>query len=365
MVGVEYSNMPVLAPWPGNHPMSGVQLKVQQTFPFPTKLSARAAAASAAQRALEPLAREAKNRLAAAVRRGFARYERALALRKINTEHVAATERLLTAARARYEVGRADQQDLLKLELLRERLREEARDLDAEAAALRADLNSLAGRPADAPLAAAAEPRVAVVDGDADALVARAEEGRPLAQALARQGEAAHKQATAAREDVWPDVTAWLGYRVRLPAGTDRGDNFVTAGVSVPITSPWSGVREDADARAAEANAEAKRAERRALLRMLRGRISSTLVRYTRARDRAAAHDETLIPQAERTLESAFSAYRVDRATFSDLFTAEVDLLNLSRARVESLTAAALAAVDLNELVGAAAAPDAAEQEQP
>lgn len=77
MVGVEYSNMPVLAPWPGNHPMSGVQLKVQQAVPFPTKLSSRAAAAAAEQHALEPLLHEAKNRLAASVRRRFVRYERA------------------------------------------------------------------------------------------------------------------------------------------------------------------------------------------------------------------------------------------------------------------------------------------------
>jgi outer membrane protein TolC len=71
-----------------------------------------------------------------------------------------------------------------------------------------------------------------------------------------------------------------------------------------------------------------------------------------RAAQRVGTYRETLLPAARRAVEATLSAYRVDRADFASLFSAQVELLELEktlrRATVEAVTAEA----DMAALVG-------------
>jgi outer membrane protein TolC len=352
LVAVEYSNMPVLSPWPGAHPMSGVQLKVQQTFPFPGKTGARAAVADARAQAAAASLDEARNQLAGAIRLAWERLVEVRAARALTEDHVATIDRFLLAVRARYEVGAADQHEVLRLQVLHDRLKDSLGDLDRDDERIRASLNVLAGREAGAAVETGREVSLPPPPAQLQALVEEAGAQRGALERLTREVEVSRLQGERARAEQWPDVTGWLGYRVRLPAGADAGDNFVGAGVSMPLPWLWNDARWGAKVRQSKAQAQALASQRDAKLDELRVALADALARWRRAKQKAERYEGELVPMAKQTLESAFNSYQVARAGFSDLFQAEVAVLELERAALHARALAARTAVEVDTLVG-------------
>ncbi len=353
VVGTEYSNMPILTPWPGNHPMSGVQLKVTQKVPFPTKFWARADAAEAARDAAVPLRAEAAGQIVGRVRGLVLQWQRLSVLAGVTAQHRAAVAQMLDVVRVKYELGRVEQHELIRLEVLRDRLDDDHRELIDKRRAVEALLNAAAQRPAGTPLDVPAD--IAVPDQaelDVATLLEEARAHRPLLAAMRESATAERAQAGAMRAEMWPDVTAWAGYRVRLPSGADPGNNFVSAGIAVPI--PWSSAlwQWEERAQAHDAKARAEDARRAGAELSLRGEIEAATVRYRRARERARVYDEQLLPGAQKTLEAAFASYQVDRAGFADLFAAELTVLDFERVACEARAEAAAAAIALDVLTG-------------
>ena len=128
MVGVEYSNMPVIAPVPGQHAMSGLQLKLQQTLLFPGTVPHRVAAAESRVRIGEASYEEGRVALATAVRRAYLHLALTRQLRSVTEAHLIQLDQLIEVVRAGYEVGQAGQHDLLNLQLLRDRLDDDRLD---------------------------------------------------------------------------------------------------------------------------------------------------------------------------------------------------------------------------------------------
>ena len=353
IVGVEYSNMPLLTPWPGNHPMSGVQLKLSQKILWPTKLGARADAARAARDALRPSLDEVRNNLESKVRTLAVKWRLTRALRVITVDHIAAIDRLIEAVRVKYEVGRVEQYDLLRLEVLKQKLQDDLTEFDRRADAIAGTLNAVAQRPASAPLELGAQiPIPERGDESVQALLDAAAEDRPLLRRIAAMAHTKRVRAGSLRTEKWPDVTAWLGYRFRAGVGTDPGADFLTAGISVPI--PWSSALYgfEEKARSLESDARSDDAKRADALLKIRGDIDSTLVVYKRAKERAAIYRDQLMPGAKKTLEAAFASYQVDRAGFAELYSAELDALNFERVAVRARAEAATASIKLDTLIG-------------
>ena len=353
-VGVEYSNMPVTAPVPGNHPMSGLQLKLQQTFLFPGTVPRRVVAAEARVRIEQASYEEARVALAAAVRRSFWRLALTRQLRAVTEEHVAQVDQLIEVVRASYEVGEAGQHDLLNLQLLRDRLTDDLQDferLDRElVAAITAAVH------ADGPQVVETPPQTAVPmpPTSLDDLVQLAIAGSPALARLDATEAAELAAADSARREAWPDMTLWAGYRVRAPVdGVDDGDNQASIGFSVPLptsaTRRWGGLENEhqALARAARSDTEAALAE-------LRADLDAAVARWERAVGKATTYREQLLPDARTTLDATLSAFRVGRADYTSLFQAEVQLLDLQRAARVAEAEAALAEVDVTMLLGTA-----------
>ncbi len=353
MVATEYSNMPVLAPWPGNHPMSGIQLKVSQTVPFPYKFWARAGAAEAVRDAAVPMKDEAANQIAGRVHMLVVQWRLSRALRGVTERHLEAAEQLLDAVRVKYELGRVEQHDLIRLEVLRDKLADDLVELDRRRDAIAAALNAAAQREPGAPLQLGSEiPIPDAAELDVVRLVEVARQNRPVLAALRGSATAERAQASAMRSEKWPDVTAWAGYRVRLPAGADPGNNFLTAGVSVPI--PWASAlwKWEEKAQAHEARARSEDARRQGVELNLRGELDAAVVRYQRAIEKSEVYGAKLIPGAQKTLEAAFGSYQVDRAGFAELFSAELTVLEYERAELNARAEAATAAIAIDMLTG-------------
>jgi outer membrane protein TolC len=167
-LAVEYSNMPVTTPWPGNHPMSGLQLRLQQTVLFPGTLRQRVSAAQARELMGEASYDQGRVVLAAAVRRTY--WQLALT-RQLRSDHEAAQDDIradldstlarweraadkattyhdqlipdarttLEATLAAYQVGRADYASLFQAEVQLLDLERAARMAEADAALAETD----------------------------------------------------------------------------------------------------------------------------------------------------------------------------------------------------------------------------------
>ena len=331
MIGIEYSNAPVDSFSLDDHPMSALQLQAQQTIPAWGSSGLREEVAASRTLTGEHALDEAKSQLRREVFELFWRLTLSRMLEGVTRKHIARSEELLEAARARYETGAAGQHQLLRLGVLRDRLRDDLGDFAREdhilSAALARALSRDAGRTfATPPLL---EPRPA--GGSVSDWLALAREQRPELKRIEASIRTAEKAAELARVDGRPDVTAWMKYRVRtVDTPLDDGTDQISAGFSIPI--PWGSAKRSRAEQAAQQ--QVARGQRARLVGEL-DRIESELItihaRWARAFEQAVEYRENLTPDARATLESSFSDYTVDRADFATLFDAEVTLLNLER----------------------------------
>ncbi len=354
MVGVEYSNMPVTAPVPGNHAMSGLQLRLQQTLLFPGTVPRRVAAAESRVRIGEASYEEGRVALAAAVRRAYLQLSLSRQLRSVTEAHLAELDRLIEAVRAGYEVGQAGQHDLLNLQLLRDRLDDDLRDYERTERELLAALT--ASVHADAPLVVPTPQRTEAppTPGSLEELFERARAANPSLDRLNATESAELAAADAARREAWPDMTVWAGYRVRAAVGdADDGINQASVGLSVPLPTAsarrYGGRQSEhqALARAARSSVHSTEAD-------IRADLDGSVARWQRAQGKADTYRGQLIPDARTTLDATLSAYQVGRADYATLFHAQVQLLDLERALRVAEAGAALAEVDVAELLGTA-----------
>ncbi len=340
MVALEYSNVPVTAPWIGEHPMAGIQLRLQQAFPAPGQPKARAAAADAAVGAAEADVAALENALRGEVRGRYWDLALLRQMKGVTADHVVDLDGLIDAVSVRYRVGAADQHDLLQLQLRRDRLAETLPDLDATAEAVQAALNGALARDPRTPIGTPPASPVEALPGTPEERIA-ALAAHPELAVLAAHAAAERAEAERARAEALLGPTVWLGYRIRAPQDSgDPGTNLATAGVSVPLPAAssrrWAGMAAAAEARARSAE-EASRA-RAARLEAL---LAAAEARHARSLARAAAYRESLEAAARAALSSTRSAYEVDRAGFADLIRAEIDLLDVQRARLQAEAEAA------------------------
>jgi outer membrane protein TolC len=354
LVGVEYSNAPVDSLSLRDNPMSALQLKAQQTLPAWGWSRLREAVAESRTLGSEHALEEAKSQLRREVFELFWRLTLSRLLEEVTREHVARTEELLEAVRARYETGAAGQHQLLRLGVLRDQLRDDlgnfARADRVLCAALSRALSSHAQRTFATP--AQLEPKP--VSGTTSEWLALAREERPELKRLEQSIRTAETAAELARVDGRPDVTVWMKYRARfIDTPLDDGTDQVSLGFSIPI--PWgSAKRSRAEQAAQHQVARAGRARLRAELDRVESDLAAIHARWQRAFQQAVEYRDNLTPDARATLEASFSDYSVDRADFATLFDAQVTLLDLERTLLQSTAETHIQAAAADAAIGIA-----------
>ena len=350
LISVEYSNAPVDTWTLSDHPMSGVQLRVEQQIRparFSTlsrevgRLQADASAYDVDESALA---------LALAVRRTFWTLTLTRQLRTITTEHLRRTEELLAAVSVRYETGTVGQHAVLRLQLLRDRLTDELADFETREVELVAALQQARATDGSVDTPADIAPRPPPTQRD---WRASADAHRPRLKKLRTDERAANTSAQLARIDARPEPTVWAGYRVRtVTTNVDAGTDFVSFGIGIPV--PTGSARSASGARAAAlARSQAARATYTSVMDEVVADMQTILARWVRARDKANVYTEQLIPAARAALHTTQSDFTVGRAEFASLFDGEVALLDLERARIAAAIETHLQHAEATAVLGA------------
>ncbi len=254
----------------------------------------------------------------------------------------------VASATARYEVGEGTQQDVLKAQLERNTLDRLRLDLAQRKRSAAETLAHLLNRP-DATALLTETVRLERPEGlfpEAQAK-ARALTKRPEARALQTVIQQAETRIALAKKQFLPDFTVGMTYfdigaSDLTPTMTGRDALAVQLRVKIPL---WRG-----KLRSNLVEAQLRHRETQAryqdLQTEIRAQISDLASRLDIEQRTLILYEETLLPQAETTLEASLSAYTTDQTDFLNLLDAERMLFNLrmgfqdSLARYLTMTAA-------------------------
>jgi outer membrane protein TolC len=222
-------------------------------------------------------------------------------------------ERMVKIAQTMYATGQRPQQDALKAQAELTMLRQKLIGLEQQEAVLKAKINLLLNRPADAPvgLAATAPPT------ELEIKPAGTRSEVEKAEAALRRSEL---ERALMRKEFLPDYRLGVEYR-SFRSGEDMV--MFTVGFDLPI---WQ-TKNRAAVREADKMVEAGKAALEAATRQAAFDVKEARLKWQMARRTLELYRNELIPQAQARFESSEAGYRTGKVDFMDLLESERFLL--------------------------------------
>ena len=273
---------------------------------------------------------------------------------------------IAATAEAMYRVGDGRQADVLRAQVEIARMVEDTLRMQAMREAMTARIDALLDRGPSVGLGA---PMLPVFPDSVPTrawLDSVARGTRPLIRAGLEDVRAAEESARLARKQIVPDLLVGVQYAQQggEMGGTDRMGSLML-GASLPIFARSRQLQMRVEADALRLMAQADLATMRA---ETGGKIGEAYAALTRSRSLARLYRTTVLPQAEATVASALSAYRVGSVDFMTLlddrmtvnkYRQELNVLDADQgkawAELEMLVGVTL--IDANRRTGAVAAP--------
>jgi len=214
--------------------------------------------------------------------------------------------------------------------------------LAADVVAVRARLNALLGRPADAPLSVPASfPPPRAVPASDERILAAAAAQSPTVGAARRDLAARHEAVGRARQEWIPDFNPFAGV---------AGDMAQVAGVAVSLPTRVTLIRGAiAEARTMEAQAEALAAQEAV---DVEADVAATLAMLRDAERRAALWEDTVLPATRQLVTSVRSTYETGGADLATMIEAERMVLEASEASATARATREMRLADLERLAG-------------
>ena len=320
-------------------PLGMTQLQVMQMIPINGRLSLARRVASASAAAATARSDDVSWELRRQVAMAFFDLSAAERSLHVMRETLHLLGDIAETAASMYRVGEGRQADVLRARVEIARMAEDTLRMQAMRETMVARLNALADRDADAPLGPPALPQFPdslPTRPWLDSVTAR---GRPLVRAGLEEVQAAEASQRLARRTLIPDLQVGVQYGQRSAsrlgadpmAGTQRMGSLMI-GASVPVFARSRQLQERTEAEAMYAMAVADVAAVRA---ETRGQVGETYAALTRARRLAHLYRAEILPQAEATVMSSLSAYRVGGVDFMTLLDNQ---MSVNRYRQELAT---------------------------
>lgn len=327
---------------------------VSQAFPWPGILRDREDAAAlearSAWRRFEA-ARLAVTERVVNTLHELAYLDAAIRITRENLELLTSFEEVV---RARYRVGAGSHPELVRAQVELAQLEDRLAQLEAMRPAYVAELNAALNRPGDTdvPVIPRLPGRVATVEGDALAAIAR--RSNPSLLALDERVESERVLADVARKDGRPDFSVGLDYIVTGEAMDssipESGDDPIM--LSFGITLPVSREKYDAGVREATARRLGISHQRTDEANRIDAAIQRAWFEHTDADRRVRLYERTLIPKAKESLRASLAGFRGAETSFLDLLDTERTLLEFGIAAERARADRGQALARLNTLVG-------------
>jgi outer membrane protein, heavy metal efflux system len=329
--------------------MTMKMIGLSQRLPFPGKRGLRGAIAARDAESISHGYQETVNRVIRDIK--IAYFDLGLTLERIRLieKNKLIVEDLLHLAVDHYQAGMGSQADALKAQTQVSRILDELLKLARERPVVEAELVRTLGRGANAAVPVPEPPQLQAEHLDLESLRDIALAQRPQLLALQSMVEGNKKALELARKNYYPDFDLRLAYgqRDNMLDGSRRPDMVtLTVAVNLPVWRENKLAPRVAEAAArrdqAQSMFEAQRNEVAASLRQQMAIVEQSL-------KSAHLYQTTILPQARLTVESALSAYRVNRVDFLTLLDSQMTVFNyeISLATATTSYNNALAEIDL------------------
>ncbi len=328
------------------------RIGVSQSFPWPSKLTAGADAASLAARSAQQRYEAAALELTRTVAEAYWRIWLLERTRTVWENQKRILEHFSVLVRGRLEVGQATLADLGQVDLSVSRAVDDLAGIGEQRRVAGAALVAAIGAPPGSATPVVSEIPDLVVAAEPDAVLLSSAVDHPRVRAFGLMAEAQQHRARAAGADAYPSFTLGVDYIETDPAAMPENSGndavMVLAGATLPI---WGGAYE-AEQKEARAESAALRAHGQAARDQAAAELEKALSDVRDAARRAKLHRDTLLPQAEMVYGSGLGAYQVDRTTLASVIMAQRDLLEIQSGLDRALADHAVAWARLEEIVG-------------
>jgi len=323
---------------------------VSEQFPYPGKLKLQGAMADKDVQAAQTDYEAVRRRVAAEVKAAYYDYfyfDKAI---QAATENKTLLEKLSKIAEARYRVGKAMQQDVLRSQVEISLLLEKLTVLEQQRATAQARINAFLVRSPESPLPPAAEVQPATLHYSLEQLYALAAANDTAVLRDEKMIDRSHLGVALAQRQYRPDIGVAYMYQQRA----DQSDmNGLTLSVSIPIF--YKTKQRQAVAEAAEdlISTQKMRDNR---LNEVRFELKQQYLAAQASERLMSLYSKGVVPQSSLALESSLAAYQVGNIDFLSLLANFTTLLNYETdyyrqladdqtaiARMESLTGVDLA----------------------
>lgn len=321
-------------------PMSGVQLMLRQKFPFPGKLGLMEKAVRRSAEAAESEYLELVNDVLSQVK--VAAYDLQFVLKniEITTRNKGILEDFSRIAETKYSVGRGLQQDVLKAQVELSRALDRLLRLEGQKKTAEARLNTLLNR-APQQHVGSLEPFVHTsIDLDIESLQEKALRNKPLLERHRRKISSNEAVNSLARKGNLPDFDVGFGYRIRnddLAGDPVHGSDFFSASLSMNLPI-YFGRKQSKRVQETASAVSLSKSELEVATREVFFTISDLAAELQRREQQIELFETGILPQAEQSLESARSAYQVDKVDFLTLLDNQMTLFNLEIEHFRILT---------------------------
>jgi outer membrane protein TolC len=311
-VAVEFYQAPVASfPDPFKNQME-YDYSIQQMIPFPGKLGAMAKA----ENKRTDMLKADRNTMAQDLVRNvkslyFDLYFKNRQI-EINSETRTLVRGFVDIARKQYEVGMGKQSDILRSQTELSSLGNDSIVLIQERKSMEGMLNALCNRPVTSEIGFVPEIDPVLPTFELDKLMALAKKNRPELKSMETGIEMQQAERVAGQKEYLPDFMIRGMYKQMMQTNDDWS---LMIGATVPIAL-WSHGKISSGIARADANIRMAQSERENMINMISSEVNDALLKVESAKARIMLSRESVIPQAEQTLESALSAYRTGKQEF-------------------------------------------------
>lgn len=319
---------------------------ILQPLPAWGKRELRREVAEADARRAEASTAATWSELAARIKVAYAQYYLAARNERLVREIVELIAALEKIAQARYAGGLAAQQDAIRAQVEQTAMRAELIALDSEKRQMRARINALLGRAAEATLADPASLRALPATAPvAEELVRRALATNPALAAEEARIRSAEKNRELTLRNRYPDFQIGV-------SPTQMRSRITSWGVMVEMNIPLQQESRRAQEREAAAMEGAARSRAQALAKQLLGEMGMNLAAIEAARRNEMLVTTQLLPLSELSLRSALAAYETGKVDFATLLDAQRQIRKAQQDRLKAQVEAQLRLAEIERILG-------------
>ncbi len=330
MLTLGLMNLPTSSFSFNEEPMTQKAIGLQQSFPFPGKLSAMEDAAAIDTSIIDKEIKDAENEIRKNVKQNYY----SLSFFRKNIELAEQSKNLLEkiseVVSTKYSVSTASQQNLIKVQLEITDISDKIEDLKSKEGSALSSLNALLLQKADSKISTETFDSIKTIDITVEQLDSLAKANRPYLQGIQLSQEKGKLKENAAEKDYLPNFTLGVQYGQRdklQKTGMPQNDFLsFTVGISVPINY---GGKISSKVDEAVSIQELYNQQYYQAVQYLNGVFGTDVTDLNSLKNRIDLFENGLLQQANQNLSSALASYQVNKVDFINVIDAQNQLYRI------------------------------------